>query len=210
MGRLIFIALALFAALFSVVIYIHNSVFILQGPDNGFLLTKTEIVRYSVYLPAFYVHIVTGSIVLLAGVLQLSKAIRLNAPAWHRRIGKLYVFMILLLTAPSGLIMSFFANGGLPAKVGFALLAVLWWYFTGMGWRAAWRKRWDIHREFMIRSYALTFAAVTLRFYSFLFALFDLRGEFVYIIIVWLSWVPSLVAAEIWINRTRKKDLPVT
>lgn len=203
MGRLIFIVLALFATLFSVVIYIHNSVFIFEGPDNGFLLSKTEAIRYSVYLPAFYVHIVTGSIVLLAGVLQLSKTIRQNAPAWHRRIGKLYTVTILFLTAPSGLIMSFFANGGLSAKAGFALLAILWWYFTLTGWRAAFHMRLDIHREFMIRSYALTFAAVTLRFYSFLFALFDLRGEFVYIIIVWLSWVPSLILAEIWINRTR-------
>ena len=150
-------------------------------------------------------HIVTGSIVLLAGVIQLSKKIRINAPVWHRRLGKAYVIIILGITAPSGLIMSFYANGGLPAQAGFALLAVLWWYFTWTGWRAARSKRWDTHREFMIRSYALTFAAVTLRFYSFLFALFDLRGEFIYMIIVWLSWVPSLVVAEIWINRTKIK-----
>lgn len=183
------------------VLYYHNSVFVLDGPDYGFLLTKSEEVRYSIYLPAFYIHIVTGSIVLITGVFQLSKWIRSRYTAWHRTAGKVYIFVILIFTAPSGLVMSLYANGGLAAGIGFALLAIFWWFFTLKGFQNAIHKHWDIHREFMMRSYALTFAAVTLRLYSFFFALAGFRGELIYILIAWLSWVPSLIVIEIYLRQ---------
>jgi len=104
--------LVLLAVLFGLVLYYHNSVFVFNGPDNGFLLTKTESVRHSIYLPAFYIHILTGSIVLIAGVFQLSKKIRARYTTWHRVSGKVYIFVILIFTAPSGLVMSLYANGG--------------------------------------------------------------------------------------------------
>jgi hypothetical protein len=199
--KIAFGTLAFLAVLFGLVLYYHNSVFVFDGPDNGFLLTKTESVRYSVYLPAFYIHILTGSTVLMLGVFQLSKWIRARYARWHRAAGKLYIFIILIFTAPSGLVMSLYANGGFPAGLGFFLLAVLWWFFTWKGFRNARLKKWDVHREFMLRSYALTFAAVTLRLYSFFFALAGFRGEDVYVVIAWLSWVPSLVVVEVWIRR---------
>jgi len=199
--NVVFVLLTLLAVLFGLVLYWHNSVFVFDGPDNGFLLTKTEAVRYSVYLPAFYIHIVTGSIVLITGVFQLSKRIRARYPAWHRTAGKVYVFVILIFTAPSGLVMSVYANGGLAAGIGFALLAVLWWFFTWKGYQHAIHKQLDVHREFMLRSYALTFAAVTLRLYSFFFALAGFRGESIYILIAWLSWVPSLIVMEIYLRQ---------
>jgi uncharacterized membrane protein len=201
--KVVFVFVAFFALLFGVVLYWHNSIFILKGPDNGFLLTKAFSVRYSVYLPAFYIHITTGSLVLMAGVLQLSEKVRIRYASLHRNAGKFYIAIILLFTAPSGFIMSLYANGGLWAQTGFALLATLWWYFTWKGWQLARRKDWTFHRQFMIRSYALTFAAVTLRLYSFILALIGFRGEVVYIIIAWLSWVSTLAVAEIWLRRTR-------
>ncbi len=177
--------------------------FVFNGPDNGFLLTKTESVRYSVYLPAFYIHILTGSIVLITGVFQFSKRIRARYTAWHRASGRIYIFVILIFTAPSGLVMSLYANGGLAAGIGFALLALLWWIFAWKGFQNAIKKHWDKHREFMMRSYALTFAAVTLRLYSFFFALAGFRGETIYIIIAWLSWVPSVIVVEIYLRQKK-------
>jgi uncharacterized membrane protein len=205
--KFVLIILSSLATLFGVVLYYHNSIFIVKGPDNGFLLTKSEAVRYSVYLPAFYIHMLTGSIVLITGVIQLSKRIRAKFPRWHRLAGKVYVVVLLVFTAPSGFVMTLYANGGLAAGSGFALLAVLWWYFTWQGWKNAMGERWDLHREFMLRSYALTFAAVTLRLYSFLFALAGFRGEFIYIIIAWLSWVPSLLVIEIYLRKSRINKL---
>lgn len=200
MRSAIFYGLTFFALLFGAVLYYHNSSFVLEGIHRGFLLTKKASVLRSIYLPAFYVHIVTGSLVLVTGIFQLSKRIRERIPKWHRAAGKFYVVVVLFLTAPSGFIMSFYANGGLPAQTGFGLLAVLWWYFTWRGWRSALNRDWNVHRQFMLRSYVLTFAAVTLRMYSFIFALMGMRGESIYTIIVWLSWVPSLIVVELWVR----------
>jgi hypothetical protein len=194
--------LAFMAVSIGIVLYWHNSIFVLDGPENGFLLTKAESVRYSVYLPAFYIHIVTGSLVLITGIFQFSKRIRARYSAWHRSAGKVYIFVILIFTAPSGLVMALHANGGLAAGAAFALLALLWWFFTYNGFQHAIHKRWNLHREFMIRSYAMTFSAVTLRLYSFFFALAGYRGESIYIIVAWLSWVPSLVVVEIYLRQT--------
>lgn len=205
--KIVFGILAFLAVLFGVVLYYHNAMFVLVGPANGFLLTKPEAVCYSVYLPAFYIHIVTGSIVLILGVFQLSKKIRGRYTAWHRAAGRVYIFVILFLTAPSGFVMALYANGGLAAGIAFALLAVLWWFFSWKGFQSARQKRWVAHRAFMMRSYALTFAAVTLRLYSFFFALAGYRGEFIYILVAWLSWVPSLIVMEIYLRQKTSRKI---
>ncbi len=207
--KILFGTIVFLAVLFGLVLYYHNSVFVFDGPDNGFLLTKTESVRYSAYLPSFYIHILTGSIVLILGVFQLSEWIRARYTAWLRTSGKVYIFVILIFTAPSGLVMSLYANGGLAAGIGFALLALLWWFFTWKGFQNARQKNWDVHRKFMMRSYALTFAAVTLRLYSFFFALAGFRGETIYIIIAWLSWVPSLIVMEIYLQLNTGRQVKV-
>lgn len=103
--------------------------------------------------------------------------------------------------------MSLYANGGLSAGIGFALLALLWWSFTFKGFQNVKQMNWDVHRGFMLRSYALTFAAVTLRLYSFFFALVGYRGEFIYIIVAWLSWVPSLILMEIYLRQKAIRKL---
>jgi hypothetical protein len=132
----------------------------------------------------------------MLGVFQLSKWLRSRYLKWHRNAGKVYVFVVLLLTAPSGFVMSLYANGGWLPGLGFALLALLWWLFTFKGYRHALTKNWDAHRAFMLRSYALAFSAVTLRLYSFFFALAGYRGESVYTFIAWACWVPTLVVVE--------------
>lgn len=202
MGRLtiiLFAFLALLVCTMGLLLWWHNSIFLLQGPDHGFLLTKTQSTRETIYLPAFYVHVMTGSLVLILGIFQFLKSARRKFPSFHRLAGKVYAFTILIFTAPSGLIMSLYANGGLIAQSGFALLAILWWYFTWQGLGHALTKNWNQHSGFMFRSYSLTFAAVTLRLYSFLFALAGFRGEDIYNVIVWLSWVPTLLVVELYL-----------
>jgi uncharacterized membrane protein YozB (DUF420 family) len=201
MRTFIFFALVFFALLFAVALYYQNAPFIIEGPDRGFLLTKEPGVLRTVYLPAFYVHIITGSLVLISGVFQLSKNLRQRYPRWHRYAGRFYVAVILILTAPSGFVMALYANGGRSSQLCFALLALFWWYFTFVGWRKAMQRDWLSHRRCMLRSYVLTFAAVMLRMYSFIFALAGFRGETIYSVIVWLSWVPSLIIIELWFRR---------
>ena len=48
----------------------------------------------------------------------------------------------------------------------------------------------------MVRSYALTLAAVTLRFYLPASLANGLPFEAVYAVIAWACWVPNLIVAE--------------
>jgi hypothetical protein len=60
------------------------------------------------------------------------------------------------------------------------------------------------HRAWMIRSFALTFAAVTLRLYLPLHLLFQVHFDDAYRAISFLCWVPNLLVAELYL---RKKQL---
>jgi hypothetical protein len=56
------------------------------------------------------------------------------------------------------------------------------------------------HRAWMVRSYALTLAAVTLRIYLPAAVIGGLDMTFAYPAIAWLCWVPNHVIAE-WLLR---------
>lgn len=59
--------------------------------------------------------------------------------------------------------MGVYANGGLPSKMAFVTLAILWMTLTAIALIKAKKGDFASHRNFMIRSYALTLSAVTLR-----------------------------------------------
>ena len=83
-------------------------------------------------------------------------------------------------------------------------MAVLWLASTGLGWVAIRRGERTLHREWMMRSYALTLAAVTLRIYVPLTQIAGLPFEDAYRAIAWLCWVPNLLLAEWLIRRLRR------
>ena len=86
--------------------------------------------------------------------------------------------------------------------MGFGMLALFWLYTTTNAYTSIRNRDIASHQKWMIRSYALCFAAVTLRIYLPIFL--GLMGmEFVpaYKIIAWLCWGPNLVVAELFIVR---------
>jgi hypothetical protein len=174
-----------------------------------FLSTKTDRVLDNPYFMAgFYVHITSSLWVMAGGVFQFVPALFRRKPAWHRLMGKVYVLSVLLLAAPSGLVLAFFANGGLPAKVGFALQCVVWWLVTFAAWQEIRNRRWLPHTEWMIRSYAVTLAAVSLRTESYVMYYFlGTKPIETYLTVTWLSWTGNLLVAEILIRFGAAKRL---
>jgi len=60
------------------------------------------------------------------------------------------------------------------------------------------------HQRWMIRSLALTFAAVTLRVYLPLSVAVGLPFDVAYPVIAWVCWVPNLLVAEcLFVPRSR-------
>lgn len=107
----------------------------------------------------------------------------------------------------SGIALATISQYGLPTHVGFGLLATLWLFSTAMAYRYIRGGNLAIHRRWMIRSYALTFAAVTLRIYLPLSQVAGVPFEPAYQIISWFCWVPNLVVAEWVILRQRVESV---
>src|ERR1700739_3818956 len=128
-----------------------------------FLLTKQNIIHIKFWRYAFYAHILTSIFVLLAGAFQFWNYFLKNFKKLHRFIGKTYVFLILFVSGPGALVMSFYANGNLISRISFVLLSVLWILFTALAFYFALERDFVRHRKFMFRSYALTLSAITLR-----------------------------------------------
>ena len=174
------------------------------GLEKGilFLTTKSAATNDSwLFRVGFYVHITSSLWVLVVGLLQLVPALFRQWPALHRRLGKVYVVSILALAAPSGLVLAAFANGGLAAKVGFTMQCVVWWLATWQAYRAARQRRWLRHAEWMLRAYAVTLAAMSLRLESY--ALYYLAGTKpieTYLTVTWLSWTGNLLLAEVLVQ----------
>ncbi len=173
--------------------------------DNvQFLVLKQAYVHNAVWKTAFYIHVFSAVVALLAGFTQFSSDFLRDSPKAHRLIGKIYVANIVFINFPVGLIMGVYANGGLPGKTAFLLLDILWFVFTLKAYSCARKRRFADHKNYMIRSYALTFSAITLRSWKLILSnttAIDL-GE-LYVIDAWLGFMPNLVVAEIIIRWKR-------
>jgi hypothetical protein len=141
-------------------------------------------------------HIAGAATALLVGPLNLIPAIRRRWPLAHRWIGRTYVVGC-LSGGVGGLIIAFGSLAGPIATAGFGSLAVCWLIANAQGWRTAMARRFDAHRRWMVRSFALTFAAVTLRLYLPLIPLFHASFIDGYRAISFLAWVPNLILAEL-------------
>ena len=165
--------------------------------DVAFLQLKQSYIHITEWRIAFFVHVFSSMLALLAGFTQFSKWLLKQKPKLHRAIGYSYVVNILMVTGPAGLLMSFYANGGIPSRIAFVLLSVLWISFTAIALYKALKKDFTAHRIFMIRSYALTLSAITLRVWKVLLANYtDVPPLDRYRIIAWLGWTLNLLLAE--------------
>lgn len=169
--------------------------------DVEFLRFKQDYIHNPVWKTAFYVHVFTAIIALLAGFTQFSADFLKRYKKLHRLIGRLYAWDILAVNFPAGMIMAIYANGHLPSKIAFVILDCLWFWFTYKAVIAARQKRFTEHKQYMIRSYSLTFSAITLRMWKLILSnSFTIDPVTLYMIDAWLGFVPNLLLAE-WIIR---------
>jgi len=170
--------------------------------DVAFLRIKQDVIDILFYKLAFFTHVYTAVFVIPAGFTQFSGYIRRKFPLIHKYVGRVYAFVVIFLAGPSGFYMGIFANGGISAQISFCLLAILWIYFTVLAVSRVKQGNIKSHREFLIRSFALTLSAITLRAWKYVIVFaFEPRPMDVYEIVAWLGWIPNLIIAEIIIRK---------
>jgi uncharacterized membrane protein len=189
--------------LLAIGIGLYPSIYYLTDMSHtGLLQGKSPAIKNNlVWHTLFYVHITFGGIALLTGWTQFSSRLRARYLSRHRLVGKIYVAAV-LLSSCAGFYIALFATGGIISILGFGSLALIWLYTDIMAYTHIRHLNIPEHKKWMIRNYALTFAAVTLRIYLPLMTPFLFHGDFMaaYRTIAWLCWVPNLAIAELIIK----------
>jgi len=164
--------------------------------------------HFSRYIFPLRLHIAGGMGTLLLGPWQFSEKLRARALNLHRWLGRLYLLEV-ALGSSAGFAMALVSEEGLPTHLGFGALAVLW-FFTGLqAYRKVRAGNIVAHRQWMIRNFALSLAAVTLRIYMpLMLAGFHWPFRLTYVTVSWLCWVPNLLLAE-WLVRRGRAVVPV-
>jgi hypothetical protein len=176
---------------------------------KGLFAGKTkELLENVVWHTAFYIHITFGGIALLVGWTQFSKNLRNRYLNTHRTVGKIYVGSV-MLSSIAGFYIALFASGGITSTLGFGLLAAIWFFTVLMAYTSILKRDIKQHENWMIRNYALTFAAVTLRIYLPLSQMMHIDFITAYRVISWICWVPNLIIAGIIISK-RMRALALT
>jgi hypothetical protein len=165
---------------------------------DALFLQGREATFTGAYRPAFYVHIFSGPVVLLGGLVLLSESVRRRYGGLHRWLGRVQVVVLLLLVLPSSVVMSRHAFGGWPAGLSFLVLSAATASCAIAGVVYACRRRYHQHRRWMLRSYVLICSAVALRLISGAAGLVGVPSpEGAYIVAAWSSWLLPLAAYEI-------------
>lgn len=150
---------------------------------------------------AAYAHFLGGGIAMAIGAFQLHGELRRRSLVAHRWLGRIYVIAV-IVGGIAGFVLAINSSAGPVAQWGFGLLAVAWLASTLNAYRNARDRNFTQHRAWMIRSYALTLAAVTLRVYLPASLIARLPMDVAYPAIAWLCWVPNVLVAE-WFVRAR-------
>jgi len=150
---------------------------------------------------ALCVHAVFAALALLVGPWQFITAIRARHRQLHRALGRFYALAVLFGWIAS-LPIAIHAQTGPIAAAGFLALGLCWITSTGTAiWKITHGDPMG-HRRWMIRSYALTSAAITLRIYLGIILGFGIPFVPGYQTIAWLCWLPNLLVAEFLLNRS--------
>jgi len=159
---------------------------------------------YEARAGAIVLHVFSAVVALALGSFQFREGLRTRHPRLHRAMGRLYLGVGVLVGGLSGLYLAAGAFGGPVARVGFAALALAWLYTGWMAYAAIRAGDVASHRAWMLRNFALTTAAVTLRIYLPVSMLAGIPFEVAYPAIAWLCWVPNLLAASLLTARQRR------
>ena len=165
--------------------------------EEALLASKPSHLKASAfYMVMFYSHIFFGAVALVTGIIQVR--FTLNKVKPHRKLGKTYVLGV-LFSGLSGLYIAFFANTGLVAQTGFGMLAVAWLTTTYLAYTNIRAKKIEAHQKWILRSMALTFAAIILRILLPASLISGISFSSAYPIIAWACWVPNLIINELFI-----------
>ncbi len=140
-------------------------------------------------------HTISGTFALLAGPLQFSTRFRQRHLQWHRVIGRLYVAAVFV-----GSFTGIALAAGRPGLPGTSMQAAAWMVCTTAAVIAARNRQIAVHRQWMARSYAVTFTFVSSRVLNLVPAYWSHLGDVLAAVGVIAFTLASILIVDIGIN----------
>jgi uncharacterized membrane protein len=184
-------------AILAVLVALMSFRFLALGLEPAFSVMRDHILNRETM---FLIHVTLAPVALFLGPFQFMPRLRARRKTLHRWMGRVYA-LACILGGVAGLDMAINAIGGPVAGWGFGLLSVLWIGTTINAVRLAMQGDIANHRRWMIRSFALTFAAVTLRLQLPFLIGSGMDYPAASLIVAWSCWIPNALFAEWWITR---------
>ena len=162
--------------------------------------TLSNLEKHGGHFGTLYVHMVGGTLMLFCGAFNLFTGETRKHFRYHRIVGRSY-----LIGGAVGAILALVMALGPAHKsdasmvftntsTSLAALSLAWLAAAAMAYRAVRNRRFDSHRDWIIRSYVLAWAFVFCRLASRVPSVADLGGGEAFI---WLSWVAPLLVCEV-------------
>ncbi len=178
--------------------------------DYHFLLAKRNMLGNWTWLAFFYVHLFFGVVATLSGLPLFFSRIIAFRSSWHRNIGKAYILSILFFTGPTGLYLSFYAEGGFWASVGFLLMSIAWMLPTYIAYQKIIAGDVPAHYRWVIRSYCMTLSGVTLRLFTPIGSWYIGFDETTNFVVSSFVWILNVCIGELILYFLRNSRLPAT
>jgi uncharacterized membrane protein len=153
------------------------------------------------------VHIFPGLLFMVLGPLQFVRSLRSRRPKLHRWTGRVFVGAGLIIGGTALVMSPQMAIGGATETASTMFFAIVFLLALMKGFLSIRQGKVALHREWMIRAFAIGLAVATVRPIVGMF--FATRGitkltphDF-FGLAFWLGFTIHVIAAEIWIRRWR-------
>jgi len=151
-------------------------------------------------------HITAGMVALLTGPWQFWTDFRARYVRLHRWTGRVFLSSV-AVGALCAYRMAAGTTFGWGFGFGLGVLASAWLTTAAMAYYAILRRRIQIHKEWMVRTYVVTFAFVTFRVLTEYGPTSHLRPyDDLMVTATWASWVLPLLATEVILQLRRMRS----
>jgi len=142
-------------------------------------------------------HLICGMTALLIGPFQFVNAIRRKYVRVHRTMGKIYLIAI-ALGATAGFYLAVTSQVSIAYAGGLFGLALTWSTTSAMAYISILNGKWELHKEWMTRSYVITFAFITFRLFDeILSKTVTLPDNERLALLAWAAWSIPLFFTEV-------------
>lgn len=177
--------------------------FVYESVTRFFTWNEASYGYYWPYRIPLATHVGGGLVALLAGIFQLWSGLNATAMRTHPLSGRIYVAAVLVASLGAIVLAIDSAVFGFAWAVGLVSLALAWLATTGTAILCIKRRNVKAHKQWMIRSYIVTFAFVTFRIltdhvpYE---ALWGISRPEMSTAAIWPVWVLPLLAYQVYLQ----------